>query len=207
MKTIGSLLKSARREKQLTFVAVEQITKIKKDFIVAIERHNWDQLPEFPVILGFVKNLAQAYGIDRNKAAALLRRDYPPKKLTVNPKPDLKKDFTWSPRLTFIVGVSFAIIGVVVYLVFQYTTFVSPPKLEVYLPQENQTIDGRVFLVTGKTSPEDTVTVNNQPAYIDEVGNFSTEIEISTNTQEIVFRAISRSGKETVVVRHVKVIE
>ena len=39
MKTIGEILKNARVNKKYSLAHVEGLTKIKKDFIDAIERH------------------------------------------------------------------------------------------------------------------------------------------------------------------------
>jgi cytoskeletal protein RodZ len=114
MKTIGVLLKEARTKKRYSRARLEKGTKIKKEFIEALEKEKWEELPELPVVQGFVKNIAQFLKIDDKRAAALLRRDYPPKTLSINPKPDVSEKFTWSPKLTFIAGaivISLAILG------------------------------------------------------------------------------------------------
>src|SRR3990172_1081627 len=104
MKTIGQVIKESRAKKKLSKKKLEEITKIKESFIDAIEKENWDKLPEYPVLQGFVTSIAKTLKIDTNTVSALLRRDYPPKKLEINPKPDVSEKFSWSPRLTFILG-------------------------------------------------------------------------------------------------------
>lgn len=205
MKTIGEILKEARKKKGFSFREVEAGTKIKKDFILAIENERWEKLPDYPVVLGFVKNIGDFLDVDPKKAAAFLRRDYPPKNLPVNPKPDVSKQFVWSPKLTFLVGIIVVFLAIGGYLGFQYYHFISPPEVSISVPKENQKITKNSLTVVGKTDSDATVEINNQPVIVDDNGDFTAELDISENTKEIVVKAVSRSGKETVVQRKIDV--
>ena len=134
MKTAGEIIKEARVKKKYSRARLESETKIKKEFIEALEQEDWARLPEYPVVSGFVKNIADALSLDRSRITAVLRRDYPPKSLDVNPKPDVTNKFIWSPRLTFILGVFIVIVVILGYLSLQYSRFVRPPDLEVFKP-------------------------------------------------------------------------
>jgi len=205
MKTIGQLLKDAREAKGYSLIKMENITKIKLDFIDAIENEKWDRLPAFPTILGFVKNLSAALSIDDKTAVAILKRDYPPKKLNINPKPDIKTKFSWSPKLTFVVGIIVVVVLFFGYLTFQYIQFISPPALNVDSPKQGQTISGNSVLVFGTTDIDSKITVNNQPILIDENGKFSTNINITSTTNDIDVIATSRSGKVSEIKRTIRV--
>lgn len=205
MKTVGQYIKDARAKKRYSKAKVAKATKIKEDFIEAIEKESWSKLPDFPVVLGFVKSIARTVGAEEKQAIALLRRDYPPnKELRVNPKPDVSDKFRWSPRLTFIAGVAVVLIFTLGYLGFEYYRFVSPPVLSVEVPKENQEIDKSPVTVSGETSSDATIKVNNQPVIVDDSGHFTTEIEINQETTDIVVVAVSRSGKETTVHRNIE---
>ena len=203
MKTIGEIIKEARVRRKYSLARLEEKTKIKKEFIENIEEEKWQKLPEYPVISGFVKSLAAALEIESEMAAALLRRDYPPKTLPINPKPDVSKEFRWSPKLTFIVAVALVIILILGYLGFQYIDFVSPPRLTVSSPEENETVTTSQVLVEGTTDANATLEVNNQPVLVNEDGSFLVELEIDEETREITIKAVSRSGKEMVVQRRI----
>lgn len=207
MTSIGTAFKQARRQKQFTFEDVEDQTKIKAEFVEAIEKTKWDALPDYPVVAGFVKNLSSYYGLDRNKMIALLRRDYPPKAIaSVNPKPDLQeKRFVWKPKFTFILGVLAIVFAIGGYLTYQYYLFTQPPKLEVLIPNEGQLVYQPNLVVTGKTSGDATIVVNNQPALVDSEGNFRAEIIVNESTSQIEIKASSRNGKEAVVTRNIEV--
>lgn len=199
MKTIGLIIKEARARKKFSLSKIEKEIKIKKNFLQAIEKEEWNNLPEFPVVMGFVKNISRVLDLDEEKTVAVLRRDYPPKILAINPKPDISKTFIWSPRLTFLVGIIVVMMIVLGYLVFQYFRFISPPSLSISEPKENQIVTERTLVVSGKTDTDATVKVNNQPAIVDADGKFTTTIEINDKTTEIETEAVSRSGKESTV--------
>ena len=205
MKTIGEILREQRIQKGYSISVLEKATKIKRNFLYAIEKEDWDNLPEFTVVSGFVRNISSFLGLDEGKTTAVLRRDYPPKKLRINPKPDVSKKFVWSPRLTFIAGVAVVTLMILGYLGFQYSDFVSAPNLEVLQPGEGEIVKVSSVKVVGVTDADTSVTVNNQPVLVEEDGNFEVEIAVSTNTQEIVVKAKSRSGKMTEVVRKVEI--
>jgi len=206
MKTIGETLKGYRLKKRYSKERIAKETKIKEGFVDAIEKENWDKLPEFPVVLGFVKSIAHVLKVSDKNAAALLRRDYPPKEIRVSPKPDLGGKFKWGPRSTFLLGISLVVVTIMGYLVFEYFKFVSPPKLIIIEPKENVAIQNPAQ-VKGETEADATIRANNQPVIVDENGNFEAEIEINEETQEIVVIATSRSGKETVVRRKIELAD
>ena len=203
MHTIGEFLKNTRKKNGYTREDVAKGTTITKSFIVAIENEEWNKLPEYTVVAGFVKNIASFLNEDTNKAIALLRRDYPPKSVSVSPKPDVSDKFVWSPRLTFFVGATVVVLTIIIYLSVQYFSFISPPSLSVSTPNENETISIKVIEVVGVTDPDATIEVNGQSALVDQDGNFIEEIEVAQGLDKITIKAVSRSGKETVVERDV----
>lgn len=204
MKTIGQILKEARDKKGYSLVRLENITKIKLDFLDLIEKEKWDKLPAFPTVLGFVKNISTTLDIDEKMAAAVLKRDYPPKKLNINPKPDVSSSkFSWSPKITFVIGVAAIVVLFFGYLIFQYVRFVSPPRLNVESPKQGQMISGNSVLVFGSTDMDSKLMINNQPVLIDDDGKFSVTLNVVPETKDIDIVATSRSGKMTEVKRNI----
>lgn len=203
MKNIGEFIKYFRLKKKLSREKLEAKTKIKKEFIEAIENLKWDELPDYSVVSGFVKSIAKALNQDEKRLSALLRRDYPPREIKVSPKPQIKEKFKWSPKSTFITGIAAVFILIFIYLGFSYLSFISPPQLELQEPYEGQTVEKSKVVIKGKTDPEASLIVNSQPVIVGEDGYFDTEIEIFEGTREVVVVSQSRSGKETVIRRNI----
>ena len=205
MKTIGQILKDARERKKYSPKKLEDLTKIKVLFVEALEKEKWGDLPPFPTVLGFVKSIANTLGLEANAAVAVLKRDYPPKIVAINPKPDVSSKFVWGPKLTFAVGVGITLALILGYLFFQYSKFISPPSLSISSPQDGQIVTENFVVVEGATDTDATITANNQPVITDQDGKFSTQLDVSEGTKEVIIKAVSRSGKETTVSRKIEV--
>lgn len=203
MKTVGDILKSARFKKRYSLKKVERETKIKKEFVDAIESGRWKDLPDFPVVSGFVKNLAAYLEVDVKTAYATLKRDYPPQKLLINPKPDVGGKFTWTPKYTFLVGILIVVLALFGYLGFQFVKFNLPPALEVAKPQNNFVATANKVYVLGKTDSDATIMINNQLVLVNDDGVFNGEIEVFEGTRSIEIIATSRSGKQTKIIRNI----
>ena len=205
MRTIGQIIKAARIEKRFSLKKLEELTKIRSTFIESIEKENWQALPSFATVLGFVKSVSAALGIDEKVVVATLKRDYPPNKLNINPKPDAVTRFSWSPKLTFILGIGLVILSILGYLSFQYVRFISPPPVTVESPIDGQIVTGKSLMVFGTTESDAKITVDNQPVLVSDDGKFSTTIGVNQETKEIVIIASSRSGKERTIIRKITV--
>ncbi len=197
MLTVGQILKQERLKKNLSLSSLSKKTKIRKEFIQKIENENWQELPEFPIVSGFVKNIANFLELSPENLNAVLRRDYPPKRLPINPKPDIDNKFVWSPKLTFVISISFVVLLVLGYLGYEYKKFISPPDVTITSPKENQLVQNTSVKIEGKTTTDVTLTVNNQPVIIDQNGEFVTELAITKETKTLNFKVVSRSGKVT----------
>jgi len=204
MKTVGQFLKEARARKKYSLARLEKETKIKKIFLDAVEKGIWHSLPEFPVVVGFVKKIAKALDISERQSVGFLKRDYPPKALSISPKPDIERKFIWSPKLSFISGVVIVTLVVFSYLTVQFLNFTSPPPLSVSAPLEDEVVKEKTLMVKGKTDSQATVKVNNQPVLVEENGEFTAQIEVFEGTSEITVVAKSRGGKETMIQRKIR---
>jgi len=204
MKTVGNFLKSARIKKRYSLRLLESGTKIKKEFIAAMEAEDWASLPDFPVVAGFIKNISSFLGIDERTAYAFLKRDYPPQKLSVNPKPDVVSKFVWTPKHTFWIGIIVATAVTMGYLGFQYVKFTTAPFLEVIEPKEGSVAKTNRLTISGKTDPDATIKINNQAVLVGDDGEFNEKISIFEGTKEITVEAVSRSGKKTIIRRNIK---
>src|SRR5258708_10872582 len=183
MKTVGDLIKEARLRRNYSREDLGEISHIKMSFIAAIEKADWENLPEFNIVIGFVKSIAHFLDIPENQAVSILRRDYPPKliqKVNVKTKKEnFGKRFMWGPRMTFLAGVLVIILIVLGYLGFQYRKFNQPPSLIVNEPSQSEIVKGFHLNVVGQTDPDATLMVNDQPVIVNGDGSFNTQIDIN----------------------------
>lgn len=199
MRNISDILKEEREGKGLSIDDVVSATKIRKSFINAIEKGEFQQLPSETYALGFVKNYAHFLGLSESRAAALYRREHEAKYIEIMPKfrkgnvSSGRKIILRSPRGYLIMAIA---IVVITYIIYQFSFLFLGPKLRVITPKNNQSVVN-VISVSGKTDPYATVLVNNEEVYVDLSGSFKKNIYVYSGDDKIIVIAKNRYGKET----------
>lgn len=77
MDEIGQKLRSARIEKGYTLDDLQQITKIQKRYLIAIEEGNFDALPGDFYVRAFIKQYAETVGLDSDALLNQFQQDIP----------------------------------------------------------------------------------------------------------------------------------
>ncbi|WP_261806398.1 helix-turn-helix domain-containing protein [Lapidilactobacillus luobeiensis] len=77
MDEVGKKLRSARIEKGYTLDDLQQITKIQKRYLIAIEEGNFDQLPGDFYVRAFIKQYAETVGLDSHELLSDYRDTIP----------------------------------------------------------------------------------------------------------------------------------
>lgn len=76
-KAFGEGMKAGRLHLGLDLQKVAEATKIRRQYLAALEAMDLSQLPSRPFILGYVRAYAQVLGIDEDQAVARFRHDAP----------------------------------------------------------------------------------------------------------------------------------
>lgn len=199
MRKISEILSDARIEKGYSLENVVKATKIRKEFLMAIEEARYFDLPSESYALGFIKNYASHVGVDKNKAAALFRREYEGgqhKMLPTFKSKDRKltRKIFLTPRNLIISLVVIVIFG---YIAFQYGSFFLGPRLEVLTPKDHSLVRNNIVEVSGKTDPYATVLINNEESYVQLDGTFKKTLYLFEGQRQITIDAKNRNGKNT----------
>ncbi len=199
MRKISEILQDKRIENGYSLDNVVKATKIKKQFIIAIEDGRYFDLPSESYALGFIKNYASYLGIDKNKAAALFRREYEGGQGKILPTfkskdKSIKKIVIFTPRNFMIALVIFVVFG---YIAFQYSSYFLGPKLEVTEPKDQMIVKNNIVEVSGKTDPYATVLINNEESYVQLDGTFKKTLYLFEGNREITIDSKNRNGKNT----------
>jgi cytoskeleton protein RodZ len=72
---VGSVLRKARKRRQIELSEVEAATQIRVHFLLAIENEDWDELPGGVYTRGFIRTYASFLGLDGERLAADYRRE------------------------------------------------------------------------------------------------------------------------------------
>ncbi|MBP1991268.1 helix-turn-helix domain-containing protein [Paenibacillus eucommiae] len=77
MSELGSILKKARLDQKITLDDMEETTKIRKRYLEAIEEGNYKVLPGSFYVRAFIKNYAEAVGLDPTEVLSLYQTTVP----------------------------------------------------------------------------------------------------------------------------------
>lgn len=202
MKTAGELLKDKRLLKELTLDAVAAKTKIKPEYLLAIENSDFAALPSSTFAKGFLRNYAAFLHLNPDTMIAMFRRDFTenekgeiiPRGL-VSPIGVKPKFFTVSLILT-----SFAVIAFLGFLGFQLISWWSLPKLILLQPQNGDTYGEKVTF-KGTTNRDSTIKIDDQQVIVDQNGGFTLDLIFPGGTHSIIVQATNRQGKSRLLER------
>lgn len=125
MRSVGEILKNKRLEKNLGLGEVEAATKIKKEFLEAIEKNNFQKISSEVATRGFIKNYAEFLGLSSRNVLAVFKRDFVQNKREI--KIPYSSRFVWTPKLTMILLVVIFAILLIAYLIRQYFSLANTP--------------------------------------------------------------------------------
>ncbi|HEX5914226.1 MAG TPA: RodZ domain-containing protein [Rubrobacter sp.] len=182
---IGRLLEHKRKEQGLSLEEVEQATKIRKRYLMALEREDYEVLPDAVYARGFLKTYANYLGLDgealsqqlKNSTKAQLERDHEPtpegdfEKPLITPsglRSAHKRKVSNSAVATVMVAVlALAVVIGALYFVgrgVQSTKENGPPSGESPPRKEQQNVAGGENAPEDPTASKDTATGDGAPA-------------------------------------------
>lgn len=209
MLRVGQRLYEERIKRGLSVEDVAKATKIRSQFIIAIEKGDYLRLPSSAYVQGFVKNYISFLGLPSKHLLALLRREFDEREfLTVLPKSFTeKKEIRFSgiriQQLAFVfIFLIFLAFG---YLLFQYRAAFINPSLSIQLPKEHAIIVSQIVSIEGSTDTNSIVTVNGIPVFIDTNGHFRKDLQTFSGKSIINIQAVNNFGRKTVIERHILV--
>ncbi|MBW7473229.1 DUF4115 domain-containing protein [Paenibacillus oenotherae] len=77
MSDLGALLRKAREQRKMTLDDIQDLTKIQKRYLEAIEEGNYNVLPGTFYVRAFVKNYSEAVGLDAEEVLRLYNNEVP----------------------------------------------------------------------------------------------------------------------------------
>jgi cytoskeletal protein RodZ len=209
MKTIGQEFAEERKRQGLTIEEISKSTKIKEEFLRAIEKGDFKVLPSPAYSYGFVRNYAKFLGLPVEKSLAIYRREYDVKKNVEvlprgfsNPKEYTPPKFRLGRTVAVLALIFVVIAG---FLIFQYRAAVFNPGIDIETPHENQSFNSLVIDVKGKTDPAATLQIDNKEVPLNSDGTFQKQVTVFPGETIMTFRVENKFGRVTTVERKILV--
>lgn len=134
MIRVGQKLSEERMRQRLSLSDVARATKIKEQFLLAIERGEYHKLPSPAYAQGFVRNYITYLHLPQKEMLALFRREFSDK----NVSEVLPRSFTDKrvfPKVKLqqaTIGIALLLIAFALYLFFSISIFISPSALTYF---------------------------------------------------------------------------
>ena len=209
-KTLGERLKEIRKEAGLNRQAVEQKIGISEKYIKYLEESQYQKLPGEVYIKSFLKKYAALLSVSENKVMALYQKekgvyqklDSYDHSQYLPPKGRVKFPFLNPKNLRNAIIILF-ILAILLYLGWELTNIIAPPKLEIIYPEEEFITTDKNLILKGKTEPEISVLVNGEEVDVEKDGYFEQNIILKEGVNTIEITAHKKQGEENKVTRQV----
>lgn len=205
MIRIGQKFRDTRLRKGLTLTDVSVSTKIRKEFLEAIEEGDYSKIPS-AYAYGFVRNYISFLGLPEQEMLALFRREFDEEKIyKVLPTGLTTTSFSLSKRSGTVLLIALLFIFLSFFILFQYRDALINPKLEITTPKDFEIFYTSDITVSGKTDPENVVYIQNFLVSPDNEGNFKKIISLFEGKVELTIKVVNRFNRETQVKRRIEI--
>lgn len=210
-QSIGDKLKRARIRRKISVAEIEEATRIRAKFLLALESDSWDQIPSEVYGRGYLEAYAEFLKLpvdslmkQYDKARAMYKR-HDAADLELAPTAKQKEPkFLLTPKFfitTFAIGAAIAFVGIIA---LQVMNFTAAPFLEIATPvQAKATGTSQLelyadsFSVNGRTAIGASVTVNAKPVAVLGDGSFTQSVPVQRGVNAIVIEAVNASGNKS----------
>jgi cytoskeletal protein RodZ len=209
-KTLGERLKGLRLEAKLSPEDLTQKIGISKKYIIFLEESKYENLPGEVYVRSFLKKYARALDINEEQVLAMYEKEkiiY--KKLDFfqerSPFASKKKIVfsPFTPKFFRNLIIILLILVILIYLGWEISKIISPPKLSVDFPLDKYTTREKNLEIQGSTEAESKVLVNGKEVFVGSDGKFKEEVVLEEGVNIIKISAYKKQGKERTVTREV----
>lgn len=218
--SLATLLRERRLQLGLQLKEIEYDTKIRPQYIQALEERDFTKLPVDLYLERIVQNYAFYLGLDAKVALKLLRMDkdrfrrakgYPGSTADLQAmqadaeqfkSPVRTNFFVFTPRVIAVALAGFATVLIGTYLWWLVADSQAAPELTIAEPRTGVVVDSNNVRISGHSEAGSIVSINNLVVSVDNSGNFQETLYLQEGTNKVLVRAEDKgkiSEKELVI--------
>jgi len=200
-RSLGEILKSARKKRELTLEQAEEETKVRARYLEALENNTDENLPAPVYVIGFLAKYADFLELNKEKIIRQFNEERGLKRSNsqIMVARRLKEPFFQiTPRFLTIAAIVVAMLAIFGYIGYSVYNLSSPPNLEISSPSSDQVITEDRAEIIGKTDEGVTLTINSQTVFLDDKGNFHQEVRLTPGLNSFEIIAVNQLRKENV---------
>ena len=214
IKTLGERLQEHRRSCGLSLENIAHGTKINVNYLIALEKDNFDKLPSDVYTKNFLRKYAEFLDLNPETVIDIYDQEkdiyFKTKKNVKKQKKEneylIKKIFNFFLKPQFLkYAVTVLVISLlVVYIGWGISKIFTPPRLVINEPEDSLITAERQVWIRGNTEKEVLLTINGQEIISDKEGSFSDQLDLQKGLNIIKITARKKHSKENV--QYLKII-
>lgn len=200
-KSLGEILKQARKKKEITLDQTEEETKVRVKYLRALEEGRYDNLPNDVYAIGFLGKYVDFLGLNKESLVLRYKTERGKEKENYKLMPTRRMREPWlffTSKTLIILMVVLIVLGIIGYIVYSVRSLTSAPNLQISSPSQEQVLKEDKVDIIGKTDAGVTLLINNQTILLDGNGNFNQQVKLNPGLNTFEIKAINQLKKETV---------
>ena len=207
-KSISEELSSRRKILSISIEELSQKTSIPTKYLRRIDKGEWEGLPSAVYTRGFLRKYAQEIGY--NPDEIVKKYDHRQEKIDLTRKNSFKKASqirkiaNISAKSARRAGVLIVLVIILGYIGYQLSAVLARPSLSVGQPSvEELLVEKDSIELSGIVERSADLYLNNRPLAVESDGTFRKKIELLPGLNLFEIKAVSRFGKERIIVKKV----
>lgn len=211
-EVIADMLRKERKIKKISLKIVSSKLGINYRYLKAIEKGDFNALPEGLYRKNYLREYAQFLNLDADKILEFYKKensDSPPdkqKNLFLKKIPKVHY-FLTVPKLIKNFIIVLVVLVCVGYLGYYLNNIITPPEVIILNPASDLTIDKNRISIAGKTEPETEITINGEVVLIDSEGHFTKVINLKTGLNIVSIIGQKKYSRKNKITRQILVTE
>jgi cytoskeletal protein RodZ len=220
-RTVADELRTSREMKGLRVDDLANELRIKREYLEALEKGRYNDLPSPVYIKNYLQRYAKRLGVSwaaieeryKQEISVYHQPELPLRDDGILPdeaKPKRKNSSGTAHERPLVIGrwVSIGVIGIVVLMIVVYflwglARLSSPPDLVIETPVSDVIVSERSIDIVGKTAPESVVQINGQAVSLETDGRFSEEVFLHEGLNEIIITTETRRSGQRAEIRNI----
>lgn len=192
----------------MSLLEISKATRIQVKYLEALESGDHRDLPAEVYVRGFLRSYARYLGLEDDAFVKLYDKEkhirtHLGKETPVAERKAIQLKNAWviTPRTGALITIGLILAGTFVYLFGELRSFVAEPHLAIMSPASGLVTSEGSVTVTGKTDRGAQVTLNNEPVFVNNEGDFQEMLTLQPGPNTIRILATNRfdKTKETVL--------
>lgn len=202
----GKKLKLSREQKNISLEEAAKYLRIRKEYLIALENDQYDQLPSGLYGKQFLKKYCRLLKLSyKNCLAASPLADSDDGVDPFSKKIPRASNFFVFPKLARNIFLISLFLIFVVYFLFYIKQLSSPPKLIIEYPETNLVTSSYSVNVQGQSEAETEIIINGSTVMSAQDGSFNKNIQLKSGLNTINISAKKKHGKAVNVQRQILV--